>query len=396
MPAPYAEIVLAIHTSPTAAAIVVTGAGSRAVSWLMAEAGASRTVLDAQIPYARPALDEYVGARAEQHVSAVEAAAMAEEAFWRGLKLDAESRPDQIGTRPVVGLACTATIATDRVKRGEHRSHVAVRTATDLLTASIVFDKGARDRDGEEEVASRLIVNLLAQACGVPDKLPVDIGEADRLTQGSVSVSGPLSAVVTGSADAAAIDLDGAIHATAPEGCAVIAGSFNPVHDGHWRLAEVAADISGKELIFEISVTNVEKPPLDLPVLQARLAQMRRQRRMAITRAPTFVEKSRLMPGSTFVIGYDTAVRLFDDRFYPPYDAGADIESTETAWGVALSELRRNGCDFLVAGRATAQGFQTLDDLDVPDAYAGMLTQIPESAFRFDGSSTEIRESGAG
>ncbi|MCH8103238.1 MAG: hypothetical protein IIB28_08820 [Chloroflexi bacterium] len=117
---------------------------------------------------------------------------------------------------------------------------------------------------------------------------------------------------------------------------------------------------------------------------------------MAITRAPTFVEKSRLMPGSTFVIGYDTAVRLFDDRFYPPYDAGADIESTETAWGVALSELRRNGCDFLVAGRATAQGFQTLDDLDVPDAYAGMLTQIPESAFRFDGSSTEIRESGAG
>jgi hypothetical protein len=359
----------------------------------MSEAGASRTVLDAQIPYSRPALDEYVGARVEQHVSAVEAAAMAEEAFWRGLRLDAESRPAQIGARPVVGLACTAAIATDRVRRGEHRSHAAVRTATDLLTASIVFDKGARDRDGEEEVASRLVVNLLAQACGVPDKLTVDIGEADTLTRGSVSVLSPLNAVVTGSAEAAAIDFDGAVHATAPAGCAVIAGSFNPVHDGHWRLAEVAADISGKESIFEISVTNVEKPPLDLPVLQARLAQMRRRRRLAVTWAPTFVEKSRLMPGSTFVIGYDTAVRLFDDRFYPPYDAGADVESTGTAWGVALSENRRNGCDFLVAGRASDQGFRTLDDIDVPASFAALLKQIPESVFRFDSSSTNIRMS---
>ena len=362
------------------------------MAWLMAEAGASRTVLDAQIPYARPALDEYVGARAEQHVSAVEAAEMAEEAFWRGLRLDAESRPGEIGTRPVIGVACTATIATDRVKRGEHRSHAAVRTATDLLTASIVFDKGARDRDGEEEIASRLIVNLLAEACGVPDRLHVDIGEADALAQGSISVSDPISEVVAGSAEAAEIDVDGVIHAALPGGCAVIAGSFDPVHDGHWRLAEVAADISGKEPIFEISVTNVEKPPLDLPVLQARLAQMRRRRRLAVTRAPTFVEKSRLMPGSTFVIGYDTAVRLFDDRFYAAYDADADDKSTGTAWGVALSELRRNGCDFLVAGRASDRGFMTLDDIEIPASFAGMLKQIPESAFRFDGSSSEIRE----
>ncbi len=391
---------MAIHTSPTAAAIVVTGAGSRAVAWLMAEAGASRTVLDAQIPYVRPALDEYVGARSEQHVSAVEAAAMAEEAFWRGLRLDAESRPDQIGARPVVGLACTATIATDRAKRGEHRSHAAVRTATDILTSSIIFEKGARDRDGEEEIASRLIVNLLAEACGVPDRLPVDIPmdsrESDRLSQGSGPVSGPLSAVVAGSGEAAAIDLDGATHAAPPEGCAVIAGSFNPFHDGHRRLAEVAADISGKESIFEMSVTNVEKPPLDLPILQARLAQMRRRRRLVVTRAPTFVEKSRLMPGSTFVIGYDTAVRLFDDRFYPAYEADADVESTGTAWGVALSELRGNGCDFLVAGRASDQGFRTLADIDVPASFTGMLKQIPESAFRFDGSSSEIRKTTAG
>ncbi|MCH8222479.1 MAG: hypothetical protein IH868_03615 [Chloroflexi bacterium] len=393
MPGPYTEIVMAIHTSPTAAAIVVTGAGSRAIAWLMAEAGASQTVLDAQIPYSRPALDEYVGVRAEQHVSAVEAAAMAEEAFWRGMKLDAESHPGEIGARPVIGLACTATIATDRVKRGEHRSHAAVRTAADLLTASIVFDKGARDRDGEEEIASRLIINLLAEACGVPDRLPVDIGEADALTQGSISVSDPISAVVAGSAEAAAIDINGVIHAAPPEGCAVIAGSFDPVHDGHWRLAEVAADISGKESIFEISVTNVEKPPLDLPVLQARLAQMRRRRRLAVTRAPTFVEKSRLLPGSTFVIGYDTAVRLFDDRFYTAYDADADDAAMGTAWGVALSELRRNGCDFLVAGRASDRGFMTLDNIEVPASFAGMLKQIPESAFRFDGSSSEIRES---
>ena len=198
LPDIYTEIVMAIHTSPTAAAIVVTGAGSRAVAWLMAEAGASRTVLDAQIPYSSAALDEYVGAPAEQHVSAVEAAAMAEAAFWRGLKLDAQSNPGGIGARPIVGLACTATIATDRLKRGEHRSHAAVRTATELLTASIVFDKGARERDGEEEIASRLIVNLLANSSALSERLPIDIFDADTLTERRVPISDSLSAVVAG------------------------------------------------------------------------------------------------------------------------------------------------------------------------------------------------------
>ena len=257
-----------------------------------------------------------------------------------------------------------------------------------------MFDKGARERDGEEEIASRLIVNLLANSSAVSDRLPIDISDADTLIEGRAPISDSLSAVVAGNADIAAIGLDGSQSAEPAEGCAMIAGSFNPIHDGHRSLAVAASAVSGKEPIFEISVTNVEKPPLDLPVLQARLAQMRGQTRLAITRAPTFVEKSQLMAASSFVIGYDTAVRLFDDRFYPPYEADADVESTGTAWGVALAELRRNGGDFLVAGRKTDQGFKSLDDIDVPESFTGMLRQIPEAMFRFDGSSTEIRESG--
>ncbi|MYA62274.1 MAG: hypothetical protein F4X94_06845 [Dehalococcoidia bacterium] len=57
----------------------------------------------------------------------------------------------------------------------------------------------------------------------------------------------------------------------------------------------------------------------------------------------------------------------------------------------ALSELRDLRCDFLIAGRVEGGSFKTLEDLPIPPDYAEMFTQIPESAFREDISSTELR-----
>ena len=42
----------------------------------------------------------------------------------------------------------------------------------------------------------------------------------------------------------------------------VMPGSFNPMHTGHTRLARAAEDIRQEPVTFEISVTNVDKPPL--------------------------------------------------------------------------------------------------------------------------------------
>ena len=171
------SLVTEIHATAGKVCIAVTGAGTQALAWLFAQGGASRTVLDAQVPYSSAALFGYTGRRAEQHVSASEALLMAEKALELAETLLAsEDEPDL----PLAGVACTAAIATDRVRLGEDRCHVAfVASDGRRRVTSLVMNKGARDRAGEEAVTSRIILNVLAEAKGVTVRVnvPLLVGE---------------------------------------------------------------------------------------------------------------------------------------------------------------------------------------------------------------------------
>jgi hypothetical protein len=104
-----------------------------------------------------------------------------------------------------------------------------------------------------------------------------------------------------------------------------------------------------------------------------------------LTRAPTFLEKSRIFPNVTFVIGADTAERLVAARYYG---------NSEAQMHAALEEMAARGARFLVAARRDAAGHvHSLADAAVPARFAGLFTQIPESRFRVDISSTELRAS---
>src|SRR5919199_177067 len=75
----------------------------------------------------------------------------------------------------VAGVGCTASLRSDRPKRGDHRFHLSVETDTRTLTHSLTLAKEARDREGEEEVVDRVLLNALAEAFGLPDRLPVPL-----------------------------------------------------------------------------------------------------------------------------------------------------------------------------------------------------------------------------
>lgn len=162
------SLILQIHAHPAMAVLVVTGGGAQAVADLLAVPGASKTVLEALIPYSDRSLTEFLGAAPTQAVSADTAAAMARAAYQRALRLRAEL------TVPVLGLSCTATLVTDRPKKGEHRAHVGCCTKTGARVCSLTLIKGARDRQGEERVVSNLLLSMLAEACGV--QVPVGRG----------------------------------------------------------------------------------------------------------------------------------------------------------------------------------------------------------------------------
>jgi hypothetical protein len=158
------------------------------------------------------------------------------------------------------------------------------------------------------------------------------------------------------------------------------------MHAGHVSLARVAEELRQQPLAFEISVTNVDKPPLAGETVRHRLAQFAWKSPVELTRAPTFVEKSRLFPRTTFVIGADTAERLVAPRYY-----GDD----QLRMHGALEEIASSGGSFLVAVRVDAAGrLRALSDIPVPGRYGDLFTEIPEQRFRLDTSSSEIRARG--
>ena len=163
----------------------------------------------------------------------------------------------------------------------------------------------------------------------------------------------------------------------------MLPGSFNPQHDGHILLARVAEELLQSPVSFELSVTNVDKPPLAAADVRARVAQFAGRARVELTRAPTFLEKSRLFPGATFVVGADTAERLVATKYY-----GSD----EGRMLAALQEIAERGCRFLVAVRADAAvGVRSLNDVAIPPRFVHLFTPIPEGRFRVDASSSDIR-----
>lgn len=171
-------------------------------------------------------------------------------------------------------------------------------------------------------------------------------------------------------------------HATfeVPASIAVFPGSFNPLHAGHRGIADAAGALTQRLVVFELSVTNVDKPPLDAAEVLRRLDQFADTAPVVLTRAPRFIEKARALPGVVFVLGWDTFVRLLEPRYY----------DSDEAMHSALREMRDLGCRFVVAGRLVDEQFRTFQADEVPEEFRGMFEAIPD--FRLDISSTELRD----
>jgi hypothetical protein len=365
-----------IHDSPTLAAFAVAGAGSSAIDWLLSVAGASRTVLEIIVPYSENSFAKYIGSQPEQTVSIDAAKSLAHAAYNRALNLRSDSRP-------VVGIACTATIATDRPKRGDHRGHVGLWTSEGWSVFSLTLEKGLRDRAGEEQLLSVLILKTLASACGVTDTLELQLSSVEHLEESGTLYATPLDAFNDGHISSAMFSPDGSTSGNAHHLGGVLPGSFNPFHDGHRELASVASRTLNAPVIYELSVTNVDKPPLENEIVKERVNNFRELGDLVITKAPVFYEKARVFPGCTFVIGWDTMIRLVDPKYYSDDYANMIL---------AMSQIRDAGCKFLVAGRISETEFHTLGEVNIPALFQDMFQEIPESEFRSDISSTEIRQ----
>ena len=371
------QLISALHASGRKAALAITGGGSGAVGDLLRVPGGSRLLVEAQVPYDERALATFLGFAPAQACSADTAIAMAQSARARAARL---APP---GSDPV-GLGATAALVSDRPRRGEHRFHIAVANAAGIAHCTCVLAKGRRDRAGEEDLVARAIVLWLARGCGVAAPSPQSVVEADEQYAETVVAAGDMiEQLLAGELDRVTVQPDGQLMLSAPQPVVLFPGSFNPMHEGHILLARVAEELRQRSVAFELSVTNVDKPPLEGKTVRRRLAQFAWKAPVELTRAPTFLEKSRLFPGATFVVGADTAERLFGPKYY-----GDD----EGRMHLALEEIAASGASFLVAVRLDAAGrVRALGDIAVPSRYADLFSEIPEHRFRVDTSSSAIR-----
>ena len=362
----------AVLNSGTRLALATTGGGSELVSWLLNHPGASRAVVEAQVPYSEQAIAAYLAAAGPHGANEQTARDMAGRAFVRAASF---AEPGQ----GCIGVGCSAALATSRLRRGADRGCIALRLECAYRLFTLHFDKSAADRLEQEEVLSRLVLEAIVEACGGP-VAGASLPDYAHLERRELALDDPLGLLFAGELDVVEMRSDGMIAPEVERGQRLfLSGSFNPLHEGHEQLAAAAGQLSGRRPSLELSIENVDKPPLQRSEVEQRLAQMRGRFPVVMTRSPTFLQKARLFGGCHFVLGYDTAVRLLQSQYY---------EEGEQGVAAALEEFAAGGCRFWVAGRVDGDAYRTLADMDVPEQYADLFASVP---FRMDISSTELR-----
>lgn len=363
----------AVLASPHRCVIAVTGGGSAALSELLAEPGASRTLLQGIVPYHPAALEEFLGFKPPAACCEGTARAMAVRAY----QLACRFAPDEAAS--LLGVGCTASLATDRPKRGQRRYWIALHSAQQTSVMGRTLRDPEAKRSVDEAATAEAVLAMLAYGCGVGQSPDCSSNPPPDATTWRQEDFGPEGAGLWLGERSSLYFENGSGVAAVPR--VLAPGSFAPPHAGHLAIARIAGERGGGPVAFELSIDNVDKPSLDHIELRDRLAGLAGWP-VLVTRAATFDRKAQIAPGSTFAIGADTAARLADVRYY----GGETIARDD-----ALATIGAQGCRFLVFGRTIEGCFVTLDRLGLPPQLLALCDGVAESEFREDIASRDLR-----
>ena len=119
----YSHLIQKIHSSPFRFVLVSSGGGTNAISEILKVPGASKSVLEAYVPYAKESLDYYLLKKPDHYCSLGTTLSMAAKAYSAAKKIDHQTNPKNL-----LGVAVTASLATNYSKKGEHKFFIAIQT----------------------------------------------------------------------------------------------------------------------------------------------------------------------------------------------------------------------------------------------------------------------------
>jgi len=361
---------------------MITGGGTQLISSLLNVPGGSDTVLQALVPYSEAALNQHLGFTPPRACSE-------ETARWMAMRVYQLASTEQSESADTVfGLAVTASLASLQAKKGEHRIHIAAQTLSTTFTWSLILKKGHRSREQEEELCQNMALNALCEVMQLEPANTLDLHTSETMLSHSLQGEEDLQQLLFSQNRTARLfhPTQALSQTERPE--LVFPGAFDPLHDGHKRMLEVANKITGLRACFEICVHNIEKPRLDFISLAKRCEPFKEMpHNLVLTTATKFVDKARCFPSAIFIVGIDTLERIADPQFYDHSTASRDE---------AIAEIDRLGCRFLVFGRMLSGEFKHLENLSLPARLEAICSEVPESAYRMDISSTELRNNRSG
>ena len=360
-----AELIKLIHQSPLKLVIVSSGGGTNAIASLLKVPGASQTVLESYIPYARESLAHYLLKEPDQYCSLDTTLSMAAKAYSAAKKIDTETNIDNL-----VGIGITASFATTYEKKGEHRFYIALQTRDYSRSIECVILKGKRSREEEEQLVTEYLVNLLAETIQLPFAYP---DHEEKPVFKKVDADESWINLVNG-------DLD-FVSSTKRVPELIFPGAFNPLHSGHIAMKNLAEKKTGMEVSFEICIQNADKPPLSYHEIKRTIDQFSNGENWVMTKAGMFFDKSSMFPNSVFIIGADTLVRILDEKFYKNRKDMLD----------KLDLFNSHNINFLVFGRKVDSKFISLKNVSLPEHIEKRFTGFDEEIFRDDISSTILR-----
>jgi nicotinic acid mononucleotide adenylyltransferase len=349
--------------------VIATGAGAGIQNALWEVPGSSAYLGGAQFPYAPEEQEELLGFMPEHFCSEEVAVDLASAAYMKAYKF---------GGKKPVGVGLTASVASEKIHRGDHRIFVCIITDDVVRTAHFTLEKkvGIEARYNDGQIAELIAFDLLIDIFDIPsfdqeltflnkvisDSLPERIQRYKYQDRADLAKERFFAHPF--------FDIDGRRHSTLltafrANRLSLYPGAFNPPHEGHFGIATSMFQSYGKRVIFEVTAEPPHKEPLTVQQLLQRAKLLQKHDRFFTRHEPYYIDKARSFPGVGLVLGADAMVRLLDPKWGHDYIK-------------MFQEFHDLGTTLFVVGRDINGKFVSRDDI-----YQDLSVVQPEQARLF-------------
>lgn len=283
--------------------VIATGAGAGLQERLWEVPGSSSYLGGASFPYAPEEQEELLGFMPEHFCSEENSIDLASAAYMKAYKF---------GGKKPVGIGLTASVASEKLHRGDHRIFVTVITDDKVLTYQETLDKGVgshkRFLDGKACGS--------AGFCLLLDSLELNLAEKSAEWLLPVHKENSKLALERFFMRPFFMSNGKRLNTISKDDrYALMSGAYNPPHEGHFGIAKAVMDEYNYRTVFEVTATPPHKDSLTIQTLLQRAKLLKGHDTLFTKELPFYLDKAKAFPGKPLVMGADAMVRMLDPKW---------------------------------------------------------------------------------